>query len=59
MLGVKSNIDLFASWLNHKLKPFVAYQPDPEAEAINAFSISWKPYLFYAFPPFSIAPLVL
>ena len=27
--------------------------------AINAFSISWKPYVFYAFPPFSIIPKVL
>ena len=26
--------------------------------AINAFSISWKPYVFYAFPPFSIIPKV-
>ena len=41
------------------MKPFIAYQPDPEAEAINAFTISWRPNLFYAFPPFSIIPLVL
>ena len=27
--------------------------------AINAFSISCKPYVFYAFPPFSIIPKVL
>jgi hypothetical protein len=56
-LGVQPVIDLFASRLNYKLKPFVAYQPDPEA--VNAFTISWKPYLFYAFPPFSIITLVL
>ena len=36
------------------MKPIIAYQPDPEAEAINTFTISWRPYLFYAFPPFSI-----
>jgi hypothetical protein len=58
-LGVKPVIDLFASRLNYKLKPFIAYQPDPEAEAVNAFTISWHSYLFYAFPPFSIIPLVL
>jgi hypothetical protein len=58
-LGVKPVVDLFASRLNYKLKPFIAYQPDPEAEAVNAFTISWHPYLFYAFPPFSIIPLVL
>ena len=59
LLDLNPVIDLFASRLNYKVKPFIAYQPDPEAEAINAFTISWKPYLFYAFPPFSIIPLVL
>ena len=29
------------------LRPFVAYQPDPEAMAVNAFSISWKRYVFF------------
>lgn len=58
-LGVKPNIDLFASRLNYKIKLFVSYQPDPEAELINAFTVSWKSYLFYAFPPFSVIPLVL
>ena len=53
------NIDLFASRLNYKLKPFVAFKPDPEACAINAFSISWSTYSFYVFPPFSILPKVL
>ena len=55
-LHVEPQIDLFSSRLNYQLRPFVAYQPDPEAIAINAFSISWKPYIFYAFPPFSIIP---
>ena len=53
-LDVEPQIDLFASRLNYQLRLFVAYQPDPEPFAINAFSISWKPYIFYAFPPFSI-----
>ena len=53
------NIDLFASRLNYKLKPYVAFKPDPEACAINAFSISWSTYSFHAFPPFSILPQVL
>lgn len=56
---MKPTIDLFASRLNYKLKPFVAYQPDPEAFAIDAFSLSWQSYLFYAFPPFSLMPTVL
>ena len=58
-LRVHPEIDLFASRLNYKLKPFVAYQPDPEATAVNAFTISWKSYSFYAFPPFTIITLVL
>ena len=60
-LHVGPQIDLFASRLNYRyqLRPFVAYQPDPETIAINAFSISWKPYVLYAFPPFSIIPKVL
>ena len=52
-------MDLFASRLNFQLKPYVAYQPDPEAHAINAFHISWKGYTFYAFPPFSVIQRVL
>ena len=50
------NIDLFASRLNYKPKPFVAFKPDPEASAVNAFSISSSTYSFYVFPPLSILP---
>ena len=48
-LHVEPQNDLFASRLNYQLRPFVGYQPDPEAIAINAFSISWKPYIFILF----------
>ena len=58
-LGFKPNIDLFASRLNYKVKPFVAYQPDPEAVAIDAFTLSRESYLFYSFPPFSLIALAL
>lgn len=58
-LGVTPNMDLFASRLNYKLKPYIAYQPDPEAYAVNAFCVPWHEYIFYAFPPFSIIPQVL
>jgi hypothetical protein len=53
------NIDLFASRINHQLKPYVSYRPDPEAIAVNAFHISWSQYSFYAFPPFSVIMQVL
>lgn len=58
-LGVTPDVDLFASRLNFQLKPYIAYKPDPEAHAINAFHVSWKGYAFYAFPPFSILQRVL
>ena len=58
-LDVIPDIDLFASRLNHQLKPYIAYRPDPGALAVNAFHISWKEYTFYAFPPFCILQRVL
>ena len=53
-LAVEPTIDLFASRLNNKLDRYVAYKPDPTAFAIDAFTICWSKYLFFAFPPFSI-----
>jgi hypothetical protein len=53
LLG-KPTIDLFASRLNFQLKPYVAWMPDPEAIAIDAFTISWSDHTFYAFPPFRL-----
>lgn len=47
-------IDMFASRLNKQLKRFVSWKPDPEAEAIDAFSVCWKDRYIYAFPPFSM-----
>ena len=58
-LAFTPNIDLFASRINHQLKPYVSYRPDPEAIAVNAFHISWTQYSFYAFPPFSVIMHVL
>lgn len=48
------DIDLFASRLNHQLPRYVAWEPDPGAEAIDAFSIDWGGMFFYAFPPFCL-----
>ena len=58
-LGVTPNVDRFASRLHFQLKPYVAYKPDPEAYAMNAFHISWKGYTLCAFPPFSVIQQVL
>ena len=53
-LSVKPDIDLFASRINYRLKPYVSYKPDPGAVAVDAFTIQWSQYVFYAFPPFSV-----
>ena len=58
-LGFSPNIDLFASTLNYQIKPYVAYTPDPEAYATDAFCLSWKTLQFYAFPPFCLIQRVL
>ena len=47
-------IDLFASRLNYKCKKYVAWHRDPDAHAIDAFTVDWSGYFFYAFPPFSL-----
>ena len=55
----KPSIDLFASRVNTQLKQFIAYRPDPEAVAINSFSVSWSDLKIYSFPPFSCVCKVL
>lgn len=56
---ITPDIDLFASRLNYQLKPFVSWGPDPEAYAVDAFSLSWiSMSVIYAFPPFSVLPRV-
>ena len=58
-LGVSPNVDLFASWLNFQIQPYVSFHPDPSGIAINAFHMSWKPYLSYIFPPFCLISRIL
>ena len=53
------DIDFFASRVNAQFKPYVSYRADPEALAVDAFSIKWTDYKFYAFPPFSVILRVL
>ena len=52
-------IDLFATRLNAKVKKFVSWRPDPEACAVDAFTIDWGAQLNYTFPPCSLIPRVL
>lgn len=48
------DIDLFASRINSKCEKFVSWKCDPEAFQIDAFTLNWSNYYFYAFPPFSL-----
>ena len=45
--------DLFASRLNKQVDDSISWKPDPEARAVDAFSIVWDKH-FYAFPPFAL-----
>lgn len=53
------DIDLFATHNNAKCKSFVSWFPDPFAFAIDAFTLDWENFYFYAFPPFVLIPKVL
>ena len=50
-LNFKLDIDLFASRINKQYKKCASYRPDPDAIAINAFSLDWANFEFYTFPP--------
>ena len=53
------SVDLLASRLNAQYERYVSFRPDPEAFAVDAFSLSWQSLDFYAFPPFSVITRVL
>ena len=55
-LDIKPTIDLFASRINKQLPRYISYRPDAEAYAVDAFSVSWKGFQFYAFPSFRLQP---
>ena len=47
------DIDMFASRSNCHLDRFVSYTLEPNAFAVNAFTLDWTTLAIYAFPPFS------
>jgi len=55
----KPDIDLFATRLNNKTINFISWKPDPEALAVDAFTINWDSQYNYCFPPFSLVSKVL
>ena len=54
-----SQVDLFASRLNHQVPTYFAWKPDPGAKAIDTFTEDWADAMFYAFPPFNLVGRVL
>ena len=53
------SIDLFATNKNKKCISFLSWKPERGAMCIDAFTISWTNFAFYAFPPFSMVAKVL
>ena len=53
------SVDLLASSLTHLLPCYCARADDPDAWALDAFSIPWSDFLGFAFPPFALLPRVL
>lgn len=53
------DIDLFASRINAKCKDYVSWTRDPGSIAVDAFTINWNKFFFYAFPPFILVSRVL
>ncbi|XP_060804898.1 uncharacterized protein LOC132902730 [Amyelois transitella] len=47
-------IDLFASRSNAKSDLYVSWKQDPDAMTVDAFTVDWSNYYFYAFPPFAL-----
>lgn len=53
------DVDLFASLLNHKCDSYVSWFPNPGSITVDAFTLSWTGWNFYAFPPFILLPRIL
>ncbi|KZS06357.1 Uncharacterized protein APZ42_030220 [Daphnia magna] len=53
------DVDLFGSFWNAQLPRYVSWRPQPEAMAVNAFSVNWGDFVGYVFPPFSMIPKCL
>ena len=58
-LSFTPEIDLFASRINKQFPTYASFRPDPDAIAVDAFTLQWENLKLYAFPPFSVISLVL
>ena len=55
----RPDIDLFASRLNRQTEVFVSWFPEPGSYHLNAFTLSWREFTPYLFPPFSLVGKVV
>ena len=53
------DVDLFASRVNAQLKSYVSWRPDPDAMAVDVFTLDWSKFRAFCFPPFSLISRVL
>lgn len=53
------DIDLFASLINTKVRTYISWVPDSGSWAIDAFTLDWRSWYFYTFPPIILLPRVL
>ena len=49
IIGIKPEVDMFASRLYAQFPRYVSFRPDPTSEVVDSFSISQFGFLFYAF----------
>ena len=53
------DVDLFASRVNAQLKSYVSWRPDPDAMAVDVFTLDWSKFRAFCFPPFTLISRVL
>ena len=49
LVPLKTEVDMFASRLHYQRMPFVSWHPDPQAWAIDAFTLDWNNIFFMPF----------
>lgn len=57
--NLHDSIDMFSSRLNNQLRRYVSYLRDPNAFAVDAFSMTLTNECVYLFPPFSVLGQIL
>ena len=58
-LGLKFNIDLFASFHNYKHNIFCTFKKDPKSSFTNAFTMDWSKFKPFVAPPFNCIQRIL